>query len=262
MIISILNLKGGVGKTTTAMTLGYLYAEMNKHVLLADLDVSHTLTAQMLKDEPDTSRSIDQLFATSKNIDQLISGTKYNQLELIQGSPRIHYIDKALVNGKSVRVSRFKKAITSLRERYDYIIIDTPPSYGGLLFNSIAAGDLMIIPIQLESLSLYAVHTLLDCFKTIESGLNTKINYRFLITMHDTNMETAAEAIEILKKDYHTSLFNTKISYNPRFRDASNHGMIICESDPGCSGCLEYRQLAAEIEVLKISDLKNKESVE
>ncbi len=247
-ILSITNQKGGVGKTTTAITLGVCIANMGHKVLLIDLDPSSSLSIQMNYGKDIQVESLYTIL-TKKNIpiekNVITSHTK--NLSLLYSDTKMNQLEQSLFAGKKVRGSLLKKKLESLLPLYNYIIIDTAPTFGSLLMNSLVASDLILVPIQTEFSVFHGLNLILDTIAMVEKSTKTEKFYRFFINMYDPNIPTGKKARNLIREKLFNYLLHTEITYSIDYKEANNLGKSVIEHLPYSKASQEYSMLAKEV---------------
>lgn len=253
-ILAVANQKGGVGKTTTAVTLSAALARAGKKVLILDLD-PHACASVHLRFYPDeVNATINDIFVSEEKewagIWQKIRYTHEGQaFDVTPGSIRLSELETDL-RGRKGKGAILQQALTHIRNEYDFIVIDCPPHVGILLVNALVACDLLVIPIQTDFLALHGLKLLFDSIKILNRVLPTPISYRALATMYDRRARACNRVLELLTMKMENRMFRTVIGVDTRFRDASALGRVIYEIDPESRGAKEYEELATEILLL------------
>jgi len=249
-ILPIANQKGGVGKTTTALSLGAALVRLNKKVLIVDLDPHANASIHMALFPEKLRHTVLDLFTANGQDraiwDKVIHPHKASGLDIVPGNIRLAELEVDLKDkpGKGLILH---KALESVRSDYDYIILDCPPHVGIILVNALVAGDLTIIPIQTDFLALYGVRLIFDTMRTLGKALQRPIKFRALATMYDQRASACRRVLEILQQKMPGRLFETVVSLDTKFREASAQGRVIFDIDPKCNGSKQYLQLAKEI---------------
>lgn len=256
MIISIANQKGGVGKTTTTINLGVYLAKAGKKVLLIDLDPQANLTSGIGFTADD--KSINPIYEglTKSVYDLLIQGaeptevfvsTNHENLFLIPSSIDLAGAEIELTNVIS-RESVLKSGLQSIKQDYDYILIDCPPSLGLLTINALVASSYVYIPVQCEYFALEGLGQLLNTVKLVKNRLNGGLEVGgVMMTMYDTRTNLSKQVAGELKNFFAENVFETIIPRNVRLSEAPSHGQSIMEYDPKSIGAKAYRDLADEV---------------
>ena len=250
-ILAVANQKGGVGKTTTAVTLSAALARMGFRVLLVDLD-PHACASVHLRFYPDdTLATINDIFTSEEKEWSGIWGKIRHRPEgqafdVTPGSIRLSELETDL-RGRKGKGAILQQSFAHIRDEYDYIVIDCPPHVGILLVNALVACDLLVIPIQTDFLALHGLKLLFDSIRILNRVLPTPIAYRALATMYDRRARACNRVLDLLNLKMDNRMFRTVVGIDTRFRDASALGKVIYEIDPESRGAREYEELAKEI---------------
>ena len=253
-VLAIANQKGGVGKTTTTVTLGAALARMKKKVLIIDLD-PHACASVHLRFFPDTvQRTTYDLFTAPRKVwpllwKQLIGRKEGQYFDTAPASIRLSELEVDLKE-KHGKGSLLKAALEEVRDQYDYILLDCPPQLGMLQVNAIVACDLLIIPIQTDFLALHGLKLLFDTLRTLNKVLPKPVTYRALATMYDKRAGACRRVLDLLGRKMGDLMFSTVIGVDTRFRDASALGKSVYEIDASSRGARGYELLAKEVESL------------
>jgi chromosome partitioning protein len=244
-IVAILNQKGGVGKTTTAINLGAYLAKAGKEVLVIDFDPQGNATSGLgvAKENVETT-SYDILFRPGEVV-TAIQKTKTPHLSLISTNAGLAAAEVELVD-KPERELMLRKAIAKLD--YDYILIDCPPALGLLTVNALSAADELLIPVQAEYYALEGLSQLLTVMQRVRQGLNTKLELMgVVVTMYDSRTSLSDQVYKELHKYFGEKLFKTIIPRNVRLAEAPSYGRPVSEHDKWSKGARAYKQLAKEV---------------
>ncbi|MCA9400512.1 MAG: ParA family protein [Candidatus Omnitrophica bacterium] len=246
-IISICNQKGGTGKTTTAVNLSACLAEAGKRVLLIDADPQGNSTSGVGINKNEIESSVYELLINKRDASKSIVQTKFENLDIVPCNINLTGAEIELV-GVLSRETRLKKALDSVRDVYDYIIIDSPPSLGLLTLNSLVASHSIIIPIQCEFYALEGVSQLLNTLHLIKEGLNPKLRIEgVLLTMADYRTKLTGEVIGEIKKYFKTKVYDTVIPRNVKLSESPSYGKPIIHYDRQSIGSKKYIELAQEL---------------
>lgn len=246
-IISIASQKGGVGKTTTSINLGACLAQEGKRVLLVDIDPQGNCTSGVGVNGNDQRSTIYEVLIGEAEIEQAIMPTALSTLDLLPAGQRLSGAEVELV-GMMARETKLKSALAKVRERYDYILIDSPPSLGLLTVNSLTASDSVIIPLQCEYLALEGLTQLIGAIRLVQDHLNPGLRIEgVLLTMFDARLSLSKQVAEEARKFFSDRVYRTIIPRNVRLSEAPSFGKPIVLYDPHSSGADSYRDLAREV---------------
>lgn len=246
-IIAIANQKGGVGKTTTSVNLGAGMATIGKRVLLVDIDPQGNTTSGVGVNKADVENCIYDILINDVNPADTILNTQIEGLDIIPATIQLAGAEIELVSTIS-RELRLKKALNTVKNKYDYIIIDCPPSLGILTINSLTASDSVIIPIQCEYYALEGLSQLLNTVRLVQKNLNPHLMIEgVLLTMLDARTNLGIQVIEEVKKYFQEKVYKTIIPRNVRLSEAPSHGQSIITYDSRSKGAEVYLELAKEV---------------
>ncbi|MCH7587178.1 MAG: ParA family protein [Chloroflexi bacterium] len=243
---SFVNQKGGVGKTTTVVSLGAYLAEMGKKVLLIDLDPQGNATA-CLGVESFSKGTYDVILGNASAAECILSNTRL-RISLLPSSPALAGARVELIEMQA-REHRVEKALEPINGRYDYILIDCPPSLGLLTVNGlVAAKDGVIIPVQCEYLALEGLSQLMTTLDHAKARLNPGMTIRGLVlTMYDSRTNLARDVVEEVRTHFPGKVFKSIIPRTVRLAEAPSHGLPISVYAPQSTGGIAYRALANEL---------------
>jgi len=248
LIYTILNQKGGVGKTTTAINLGAYLSHYGQRVLLVDIDPQANATSCLGIDKRSVQKGIYQTLLNGGNINEAILHNTRLKLSLLPSSPDLTGAEVELINELS-RESRLKRVIEPVHARYDYILIDCPPSMGLLTLNGmVAAKDGLIIPVQCEYLALEGISQLLLTIERVRDAVFEDLKVRgVLLTMYDPRTNLSKDVEEEVRKYFPDQTFKVVIPRSVRLAEAPSYGLPILAYQPSSPGAIAYKQLAEEI---------------
>ncbi len=246
-VLAIINQKGGVGKTTTAIDLAAALGELNKAVLLVDLDPQGNASSGLGVEKNDLEHCIYDVLLDDVPIENIIIPDIYPGLDLAPATINLAGAEVELVS-EMARENRLKEAIGSFRGKYDFIIIDCPPSLGLLTVNAFVAADKLLIPIQCEFYALEGVTKLLDSMKRVKSRLNPSLDiYGVLLTMYDNRTTLSKQVVDEVRGYFGSIVFDTMIPRTVKLSEAPSFGQPITYYDPKGKGSIAYLELAKEV---------------
>ena len=244
-IIVFVNQKGGVGKTTSAINIGAYIAKAGKKVLLVDFDSQGNMSTGVgvSKDKP----TIYELLAEQCSPEEAVKHTPVENLDAISASIDLSGAAIELVDQEN-REFFLKNALAPLKEKYDYIFIDCPPSLGILTLNGLAAADSVMVPMQCEYFALEGITLLLQTVQKVQKSINPGLIIGgIFFTMSDSRTRLAQDVVRQVQAYFKDVVFNTIIPRNVRLSEAPSHNVPICLYDPGCIGAKSYEKLAEEV---------------
>lgn len=246
-VIAVANQKGGVGKTTTSVNLSASLAKFDQKVLLIDIDPQGNTTSGIGINKADVQYCIYDVLINDVPLKDAINSTDTVGLEVVPATIQLAGAEIELVPTIS-REIRLKKALNKIRDKYDYIIIDCPPSLGILTINSLTAADSVLIPIQCEYYALEGLSQLLNTIRLVQKHLNTELKIEgVLLTMFDARTNLSIQVVEEVKKYFQNKVYSTIIPRNIRLSEAPSHGQSIITYDPKSKGAEVYLELAKEV---------------
>lgn len=248
-VVAIVNQKGGVGKTTTAINLSACLAAENQRTLIIDTDTQGNATSGLgfSKDEIDVT--VYEVFTSQNNITEAILHSELDYLHIIASNVQLAGASVELVDTHE-RERILKKAIDSIRPNYDYVFIDCPPSLGLITLNCLVAADSVLIPLQCEYYALEGMSELLDTIMLVQNELNPGLEIEgILMTMYDARTNLSKQVLSEVKSYFKDKVYNTIIPRNVRLGEAPSFGKPIILYDPWAPGAKAYLELAKEVMV-------------
>ena len=244
--ISIVNQKGGVGKTTTAVNLASYLSELNNKVLLIDFDPQSNASSAIGIKKNKIKENVYDLIINNSNYKEIIYPTAFKNLDIIPASTDLAAAEIEMVDKKN-REFILKTKIDPLKQYYDYIIIDCAPSLGLLTINALTASNQSIVPVQCEYFALEGISQLINTLRLIQKGLNPNLKIAgILLTMVDIRTSLNRSVIDNIKEYFDELVFDTMIPRNIRLAEAPSHGLPIALYKPECKGSISYLKLAKE----------------
>ncbi len=245
-IISIANQKGGVGKTTTAINLSTVLAKRNKKVLLIDTDPQGNATSGV-GETKETENSIYEVLIEETKMEEAIIKTKIKNLFLCPSNINLAGAEVELVSMMS-RERRLKEKLDEIKQKFDYIIIDCPPSLGLITLNAFTASDSVLIPVQCEYYALEGLGQLINTINLVKKHLNSKLEVEgAVLTMFDTRTNLSKQVVDEVKGYFNNKVFKTVIPRNVKLSEAPSYGLPITLYDPRSKGAKCYDKLGREV---------------
>ncbi|PFT68319.1 sporulation initiation inhibitor Soj [Bacillus cereus] len=246
-IIAIANQKGGVGKTTTSVNLGAGLAQVGKKVLLVDIDAQGNATTGVGIEKSELDQCIYNVLVEDADVQGAIQKTATENLDVLPATIQLAGAEIELVPTISREV-RLQRALQPVRDEYDYIIIDCPPSLGLLTINALTAADSVIIPVQCEYYALEGLSQLLNTVRLVQKHLNKNLAIQgVLLTMLDARTNLGIQVIDEVKKYFRDKVYRSIIPRNVRLSEAPSHGKPIMQYDAKSRGAEVYIDLAEEV---------------
>ena len=246
-VISIANQKGGVGKTTTAVNLSASIAVSERDCLLIDCDPQGNATTGLGIDRFELKKGLYDLLCGAVPGEEVVTRTALSGLDLIGSTTHLIGAEVELVSWEE-KEFRLRSGLGQLKDKYDYIFVDCPPSLGFLTVNALTASDAVLIPLQCEYYALEGLSQLLRTLKAVKRGLNPALRLAgILLTMYDNRNNLSRQVTEEVRAYFKGSVFNTAIPRNVRLGEAPSYGKPILLYDIGCKGAQSYLDLAREL---------------
>ncbi|MDR5693769.1 MAG: ParA family protein [Armatimonadota bacterium] len=248
IVLTIVNQKGGVGKSTTAVNLGACLAERSHRILLIDMDPQANATSGVGVRKRDVVVSMYDVLIRGEPMEGVILPTPVMNLDLAPASIHLAGAEVELVTAPG-REGRLRAALSPLREKYDLLLVDCPPSLGLLTVNALVAADETIIPIQCEYYALEGLSQLVDSIALVRRHLNPNLRIGgVLLTMYDARTNLSQQVVDEVRRYFKEKVFETVIPRSVRLAEAPSYGQPIILYDSSCRGAEAYRNLAKEVE--------------
>ena len=246
-IIAIANQKGGVGKTTTSINLSSCLAEKGKKVLAIDLDPQGNMTSGLGVEKESVENTVYELILGECTIKESISKTVVDNLTIIPSNVNLAGAEIELL-GINDKEYILRTAVDYIRDDYDFIIIDCPPSLNMLTVNAMTTADTVLVPIQCEYYALEGLSQLIHTINLVQERLNPKLQIEGVVfTMYDVRTNLSNQVVDTVKENLDTKIYNTMIPRNIRLAEAPSYGIPINMYDSKSAGAESYRNLAKEI---------------
>jgi chromosome partitioning protein len=244
--VAVVNQKGGVAKTTTVVNLSSYLAEAGKRILLVDMDPQGNATSGIGVDRRKVQYCVYDVLINEAPAESVILTSAFDNLDILPATIQLAGAEIELVSAIS-RESKLKKALKPLQGKYDYIILDCPPSLGLLTINALTASDSLIIPLQCEYYALEGVSQLMGTLELVKKHLNPQLELEgVLLTMYDSRTNLSAQVAEEVRQYFGDKVFKSVIPRSVRLSEAPSHGLPIHYYDPKSKGAEFYQLLAEE----------------
>lgn len=246
-VIAIANQKGGVGKTTTSVNLAACLASLGKKVLIVDVDPQGNTTSGLGIDKRHCEKTVYDCLINSEPMENVIVPTAYDNLHVCPSNINLSGAEIDLISVMG-RENQLKNALRGIKDDYDFIFIDTPPSLGLITINTLTAADSVLIPIQCEFYALEGVSQLTNTIRKVKEALNPSISIEgILLTMYDSRTNLSIQVVDEVKKFFPNKVYKTIIPRNVRLSEAPGFGRPVMYYDNGSKGAEGYMSLAKEM---------------
>ena len=245
--IVVANQKGGVGKTTTAINLAASLAELNQKILVIDMDPQGNTTSVLGVDKDGVENTVYEMMLGECSIEDAIVKSEYDNLDVLPSNINLAAAEIELV-GIEEKEYILKKETDKVKEKYDFILIDCPPSLSMLTINAMCAANTVLVPIQCEYYALEGLSQLIHTIDLVRDRLNPELEIEGVVfTMYDARTNLSLQVVENVKNNLNQNIYKTIIPRNVRLAEAPSHGMPITSYDSKSSGAESYRRLAEEV---------------
>lgn len=246
-IIAIANQKGGVGKTTTAINLSACLAEAGQRVLMVDFDPQGNGTSGLGLEKGNIENTVYELLLEECTLDECITESVQEHLDVLPSDENLAGAEIELLEFEH-KEELLRKYLMQVKDQYDYILIDCPPSLNILTINALTAADTVLVPIQCEYYALEGLSQVIKTIHLVKKKLNPVLEMEGVVfTMYDARTNLSLEVVESVKSNLHQNIYKTIIPRNVRLAEAPSHGMSINLYDSRSTGAESYRLLAAEV---------------
>ena len=246
-VIAVANQKGGVGKTTTSVNLAASLSAMKRKVLIIDMDPQGNATTGMGIDKNEQEYSLSEVLLMQAKVEQVIEDIPETRISMLPGGGDMTIAEVSLMTLDD-REYRLREVLVDIKDEYDYVIIDCPPSLNMLTVNALVAADGIMIPMQCEYYALEGLSALMESIETIRENSNPDLEITGLLrTMYDPRNNLARDVSSQLTEYFGEKLYNTSIPRNIRLAEAPSHGLPVLSYDKHSRGALAYLAMAAEM---------------
>ncbi len=261
-IIAVANQKGGVGKTTTTINLAACLGEKGRKVLMIDADPQGNATSGLGLNKNDLEKTVYDLFISDKTAEECIVKDVIKNVDVLASNVNLAGAELELI-GYEKREFILKEKIEEIKDKYEYIIIDCPPSLNVLTVNAMVAATSVLVPIQCEYYALEGLSQLVHTINLVKQRINPKLDIEGVVfTMYDARTNLSLEVVENVKNNLKQNIYKTIIPRNVKLAEAPSHGLPICSYDPKSAGAESYRLLAEEVinkaELIEVKEIKER----
>ncbi|GLT17415.1 cobyric acid synthase [Vibrio zhanjiangensis] len=257
IVWSIANQKGGVGKTTTTITLAGLLSKQGKRVLLVDTDPHASLTTYLGYDPDGVATSLFDLFQlkdfSEDSVLPLIMKSDVEGIDIVPAHMSLATLDRVMGNRSGMGLI-LKRALTAIEQHYDYVLIDCPPILGVMMVNALAASNRILIPVQTEFLAMKGLERMVRTLAIMQKSRNNPFNVTIVPTMYDKRTNASLQTLQKLKKDYPDQVWTSAVPIDTKFRDASLKHLPVSHFASGSRGVFAYKQLLIYLERLAVNE--------
>ena len=254
IVWTVANQKGGVGKTTTVVSLAGILAQRGQRVLLIDTDPHASLTSYFDFDSDRLEGTLYELFQAAKPSSELVNRmtlkTKFENIHLLPASITLATLDRVMGNREGMGLV-LKRALLRVQDQYDYVLIDCPPVLGVMMVNALAACDRIMVPVQTEFLALKGLERMMKTFEIMQRSKRDKFRYTVIPTMFDKRTRASLMTLQSIKEQYGEAVWNAVIPIDTKFRDASLLHIPPSIYAPGSRGTYAYETLLNFIDALE-----------
>ncbi len=251
-VISVINQKGGCGKTTTAINLCGCLSQLNRRVLLVDLDPQGHASLGLNLNPEDVRCGMTEVMTQGTSLEEVIRVAAGTNLDVAPANITLSTVEQLLADAAG-KEGRLLNKIEGMQRNYDYVVIDSPPSLGILTFNALRASDISIVPIDMGFFSLHGVTKLIEIIDLVSRHTGHEVQLRALATMVSLRTRFTREVLDEIRQHFEGNVFRTLIRNNVRLREATSHGVPISHYDRRSAGANDYRAVAEEVLSMEVS---------
>lgn len=246
-VIAVTNQKGGVGKTTSAVNIAFYLAKSGKRVLLVDLDPQGNATSGLGIDKPNLEATMSEVLLQTATMEQAVMQTEHKNLWLAPTTSHLANVEVEIA-AMDHKFTRLKSAVDAVNDKFDIVIIDSPPSLSLLTVNGLIAARYVLLPVQAEFYALEGLGQLLETMKLVRKGMNPSLELLGVLpTMMDTRTTLSNQVYQEIKKHFADKVFETTIPRNIRLAEAPSHGVPVGAYDRWSKGARAYKAVAKEL---------------